>query len=66
MEKSGAKPDCEISGGGTYAYGTSVAVTATVVIAKFVGWYDADVRVSKDKSYTFTVTKDWSLTARFQ
>uniref|UniRef100_UPI003A8D6553 InlB B-repeat-containing protein n=1 Tax=Hominenteromicrobium sp. TaxID=3073581 RepID=UPI003A8D6553 len=59
-----------VTGGGTYTDGESVTVTATssdVSLYGFAGWYnDWNEKVSEDKSYTFTVTEDVTLTAKFK
>ena len=62
---------CRLSGGGTYNDGESVTVTAYPRKGyTFVGWYRADDtsfanQLSKQQSYTFTVTEDTSLVALF-
>ena len=62
---------CRLSGGGTYDDGESVTVTAYPRKGyTFVGWYRADDtsfanQLSKQQSYTFTVTEDTSLVALF-
>lgn len=57
----------ETSGGGIYTAGSSVTVTAQNNPGyKFVGWYEGETEVSKDKSYNFTVNADRTLTAKFE
>ena len=62
---------CRLSGGGTYNDGESATVTAYPRKGyTFVGWYHADdtsfaSQLSKQQSYTFTVTEDTSLVALF-
>lgn len=56
-----------VSGSGNYLYGTSVTVTATANPEyTFLGWYEDGVKVSADANYTFTVSDDRSLEARWQ
>lgn len=55
------------SGDGIYTKGTSVTVKAENNPGyKFVGWYEGETEVSKDKSYNFTVHADRTLTAKFE
>ncbi len=57
------------TGGGTFGEGAEVTVTATANTGyKFVGWYQngAPNAVSTDATYTFTVTTNCSLTAKFE
>ena len=56
-----------VTGGGTYASGTSVTVTATPANDHiFVNWTENGSVVSTDASYTFTATGDRTLTANFE
>lgn len=56
-----------VSGGGTKTVGSSVTVTAIPIVShNFEGWYDGTGdKVSSSASYTFTVTNNITLTARF-
>lgn len=55
-----------VSGQGTYAYGTSLTVTATPSPNySFVSWTENGTVVSTDASYTFTVDADRTLKANF-
>jgi len=54
------------TGGGTYNQGQSVTLGAIPAAGcNFDGWYQGDTRVSSLPNYTFTVTEDISLTAKF-
>lgn len=54
------------AGDDTYLYGEQATVTATVNTGfNFCGWYEGDTLVSEDLEYTFTVTDNRNLTARF-
>ncbi|MCQ3035643.1 MAG: DUF6273 domain-containing protein [Bacilli bacterium] len=57
-----------VSGSGTYAYDSSVTVTATPVEHyAFTGWYNESNKVSDDVSYTFNMpANDYSLEAKFK
>ncbi|MCQ2342488.1 MAG: InlB B-repeat-containing protein [Paludibacteraceae bacterium] len=58
-----------VSGGGSYTYNASVTVSSTITndCYKFLGWYENDVLVSEDMSYTFTMrTNDRNLVAKFE
>ncbi len=56
-----------VSGGGTFESGKSVTVTATPNSGySFAGWYDGGAKVSEQASYTFAVTKNVTLTAKFE
>ena len=56
----------QVSGGGILSYGSSCTVTATEKGAyTFSGWYENGTKVSSLPNYTFTVTSDRSLEARF-
>lgn len=68
-----SKPSVEIkvnggTGAGTYTQGESVTVTAEDKEGKvFTGWQDESVKtVSTDKSYTFTVNGETTLTAVYE
>lgn len=55
-----------VSGGQTVAAGTSVTAVATPIgEASFVGWYENNVLVSSDASFTFTLNSNRSLVAHF-
>ena len=59
-----------VTGGGTYTYGSSVTLTATVgsktgATTSFDGWYNSSsTRVSTSLSYTFTATSNVTYTAK--
>ncbi len=56
-----------VTGGGDYAQGASVTVTAAAAYGyTFAGWMEGDTVVSTDESYTFTVTGNRTLTASFE
>lgn len=55
-----------VGGGGIYADGTTVTVTATPNSGyHFVRWTENGAEVSRDASYTFPLTADRNLTAEF-
>lgn len=55
-----------VSGGGQYENGTQATVTASPTSGyKLSGWYEGETQVSTDNSYTFTVSGNRTLTARF-
>lgn len=55
-----------VSGGGSYAAGTSVTLTATPNSGyRFVGWVEGGTTVSTNTSYIFNADKNRSLTAQF-
>ena len=55
------------SGDGTYDVGTEVTVKATTnTDYQFAGWYEDDAKVSDNVEYTFTVTGNHNLTAKFE
>ena len=55
-----------VSGGGTYETGTYAALTATPNSGyKFDGWYQGSTLKSTNANYTFTVTGNITLTAKF-
>lgn len=65
-----AVPDPEdggiTTGDGTYTHGEQVKVVATPNTGyNFCGWYEGDTKISDDMEYTFTVTSNRNLTARF-
>ncbi|MBQ7444445.1 MAG: hypothetical protein IJS71_00705 [Clostridia bacterium] len=56
-----------VSGDGSYTPNSSVTVTATVSDDRvFLGWFDGETKVSDDLSYTFTITGDTTLTAKYR
>ena len=58
---------CEVSGAGTYAYGSSATISATPVAGYgFLGWYDGSTLISSNESYTFAIpAKDVSYVAKY-
>ncbi len=55
-----------VTGSGTYTDGKTATVTATANSGYiFSGWYNGSTKVSSSKSYTFTVTGNVTLTAKF-
>lgn len=55
-----------VSGGGRYAIGTEITVTATPDSDyNFLGWYEGNTQKSDSQSYTFEVTGAVTLEARF-
>lgn len=55
-----------VSGGGTYSYGQSCTVRATAASGyNFVNWRENGNHVTSQADYTFTVTGDRNLEARF-
>lgn len=55
-----------VTGGGTYSYGQSCTVTATAASGySFVNWRENGNHVTSQAEYTFTVTGDRNLEARF-
>jgi uncharacterized repeat protein (TIGR02543 family) len=58
---------CEVSGAGTYVFGSSATISATPASGYgFLGWYDGTTLISSDNPYTFTMaSKDVSYTARY-
>lgn len=55
-----------VTGGGSYKGGTSCTVTATPNSGYVLdGWYEGSSKVSSDASYTFTVSSNRTLTAKF-
>ena len=56
-----------VSGGGSYSAGNTATVTATPKNGwHFIGWFDGSNKVSSDASYSFTVTGNVNLTAKFE
>ena len=56
-----------VSGGGTYTAGQTATVTAAPNSGwKFTGWYEGNNKVSSNASYSFTVTGNVTLSARFE
>lgn len=56
-----------VSGGGSYTYGSSVTVKATTNTGyTFAGWYNGSTLISSSASYTFSVTGNVSLTAKWK
>ena len=54
------------TGGGTYAKGDTVTLTATPNSGyRFVGWLESGTTVSTNTNYTFVANSDRSLTAQF-
>lgn len=61
-----AQSNGSVAGGGLYVKNTSATITATADSGyKFNGWYNGDILVSSNASYTFTVTEALSLVAKF-
>ena len=57
----------EVSGNGTYQHGQSCTVIATSTEGyRFVRWTENDVEISTDPNYTFTVTSNRILVAKFE
>ena len=55
-----------VTGGGEYLKDTQITITATANTGYvFAGWYDGDMLVSSNASYTFTVVDNINLTAKF-
>lgn len=56
-----------ISGGGTFTYGETCTVIATVNLGYyFIGWTENEQVVSTDLEYSFVVTRDRNLVALFE
>lgn len=56
-----------VAGGGTYEGGTAVTVKATANSGyHFVGWKEGEATVSTEAEYTFTASKNVTLTAVFE
>ena len=61
-----AQPGGTVTGGGKYKFDSNTTVTATVNTGySFAGWYEGTTKVSDALSYTFRVSGDKSLEARF-
>ena len=62
-----AKPSCNVDTTKTHSYGTSVTVTAAAASDgyEFEGWYEGSTKVSTKSAYTFSLTKNTSLTATY-
>jgi uncharacterized repeat protein (TIGR02543 family) len=58
---------CEVSGAGTYVFGSSATISATPASGYgFLGWYDGTTLISSDNPYTFTVpANDVSYVAKY-
>lgn len=55
-----------VTGGGTYTHGSSCTLTATPAGGyNFDGWYEDNVRVETNPSFTFVVTSNRNLEVRF-
>ena len=55
-----------VTGGGVYPYGEEITVSATVQEGHyFAGWYEGEKLVSEDAEYTFMVTDNRDLIAKF-
>ncbi len=57
-----------VSGGGTYPYGTTTTLTATTDDHQydFLGWYSGDTLLSDKQQYTFTVSEDQVIVAKWK
>lgn len=56
-----------VSGGGTFNSGTSITVKATTKAGYiFTGWYENNSRVSNNASYTFIISANRTLVAKFE
>ncbi len=56
-----------VSGDGSYSDGQLATLTATANTGwHFIGWYNGSEKVSSNASFSFTVTKDVDLTAKFE
>ncbi len=56
-----------VAGGNTYLKNESATITATVIDTNyaFAGWYNGDTFVSNSATYTFTVTENLDLVAKY-
>lgn len=61
------RPNGDVKGTGSYTYGSSCTVHAILAdeYCRFFGWYENDVLVSTDMNYTFPVTENRILLAKF-
>lgn len=41
-------------------------VTLSTSLSSFIGWYEGDTQLSTDKTYVYTITKNATITARFE
>lgn len=56
-----------VTGGGTFSPNETATVTATPSTGyHFIGWYEGDSKVSGNASYSFSVSKNVTLTAKFE
>ncbi len=57
-----------VSGGGTYPYGTTITLTATTDDRRydFLGWYSGDILLSDKEQYTFTISEDQVIVAKWK
>lgn len=56
LEQTGSRRQGTVSGSGSYDYQGNVTVVANPNLdAEFIGWYENNVRVSSEASYTFTM-----------
>ncbi len=56
-----------VFGGGDYEEGSIITVTATSNVGyTFIGWYDGTAKLSSNAGYTFTVTGNKTLTAKWE
>lgn len=56
-----------VTGAGTYTYGQEAVLTAQPVHGyRFAGWYEGDVLLSTEASYTVRVEEQHSVTAKFE
>ena len=56
-----------VSGGGTYPYGTTATLTATTDSRyDFLGWYEGDTLLSKNERYSFSVSGDRTIIAKWE
>ena len=57
-----------VRGGGTYPYGTTATLTAITDDRRydFLGWYSGDTLLSENKQYTFVVSEDQVIVAKWK
>ncbi|MDR0603540.1 MAG: hypothetical protein LBG80_04465, partial [Bacteroidales bacterium] len=61
-----SSPGGSVSGSGTYEYGTTATVVASPDLFYLFGaWYEGTTKISESPSYSFTVTTEKNLEARF-